>query len=1426
MFLSLYIHVRQHFYYHYSGTQEFSLSMYQTPDLTEKDAKNVCEMFAEELAESISESKYVELPPLRFMKETAKRSNITMDAVIIDVDQQDFEEYESMRNAMENVDDLKTEADIDDVSIADWNDEPVNVREYEALTCEEVFELDDDKLEIAKTKTISEETLVHQEAVLNTNTVEVKIENTETTDSLTQKQQVIKEKAAQAKNQSGEKVSKSGAGKPASHSTGTSDTIEKKDISASPIDLISGADKKTDDDLSTDSKSGAVKDPEPQDKYDAKDTMSQDNNEGEESKEFAKTASPMETELEKDDLNLTVKQKEIRQKAADAKQRSQSANVGDADSKTIDNDSTNTNIIEKANTTEVKDITIQKTDSNEESLQKSESINKLDDKNIEGSIDENKSLQQTESTQEKEKLTLTPKQKKIKKKAADAKMKAQNNDPDNATKNSDTDITNADIVLKAAKEDADEIIDFTLQSLDSKEEPVEKSEETRLFDDIKPEEDIDEDSSLTVQQREIKKKAAEAKQRSKKTIDTDNSNIVAVKENNDEIIDFTLQKRRDSYEEALSTQPIDAEAKQTAVSIESKDSKATESQESVKYEIVEKKVEETSSATQTPKQKKKKMDKHKNKHPDSKDEKDHTEPESKTYVLEACIKNATEMLLCIDANIGRTVVPENKNDEKEVESTENKADTDNERHPCDQKDKLGEMTAEEKPLPDTDSDEKTNTLPFEKSIIEKDVINDDVSVIDASKEIVQVTEESTGKSESEIDTENLTVKQKEIKKRALDAKKRNQETVDIGDETKPLADIEVIGIITDVDHQSQENENKNVIAYEIKPLADIEVIGIITDVDQHSQENENKNVIEDEKNSLADIEVIGIITDVDQPSQENENITDIGDKSIMPEESKDVMPLESINVNKENNVVETQQSIIKDNDKDIESTENVSDCLTKKQKDIKEKAAKAKQSTIDTTDLTSEQQTLGIVECAAIPVGAKSVDELDKKANKISSIAETKPLDSEDTSKLEIKPPADIEIIGIITDVDQMSQETENTIFIGDKCIMLEESKDVMPLESINVNKENNVVETQQSIIKDNDKDIESTENVSDCLTKKQKDIKEKAAKAKQSTIDTIDLTSGQQTLDIVEGIPVPVHVESVESDKKAKKISSVTEMESLDSEITPNLEIKPLADSLTKKEKVDVESISPCDIEESEKDETEEKKQEDCDESFDLKKVAKVGQLTVDTTDSTSEHQTLQIDEGIAVSINVESVDEPDQKATKVFSVTEKEAVDSNNTPELETKPFADHARKNAKDVPVEISDIDISKELKPIFEMTQVPEYNMGEVIERTKKTSRQESVVDSESLPDIETFNKDDSLIKDGLENKDVLDDEDLEFDEKYMNRRASSYDNAIAGMDPDLLEELGLGPDKEDTVENIEKEVRRSSRRSSSYEETLAGMDPER
>ena len=190
------------------GNQEVTLSLYQTPDLSEKDAKNICEMFAEELAESINESKYVELPPLRFTKETAKASNINMEAVIIDVDQEGLEEYESMKRALEGVDDLKTEADIDEVS--EWNEEVPNIMEYEALTCEEVFEYD-------------------QEGVTNANITTESETLQGLTESNVKKQKVfspapesIKEKSiseSQDATPKNKAKSKKGGSKPASHAT-------------------------------------------------------------------------------------------------------------------------------------------------------------------------------------------------------------------------------------------------------------------------------------------------------------------------------------------------------------------------------------------------------------------------------------------------------------------------------------------------------------------------------------------------------------------------------------------------------------------------------------------------------------------------------------------------------------------------------------------------------------------------------------------------------------------------------------------------------------------------------------------------------------------------------------------------------------------------------------------------------------------------------------------------------------------------------------------------------------------------------------------------------------------------------------------------------------------------------------------------------
>ena len=69
-----------------------------------------------------------------------------MEAIIVDIDQQDLEEYESMKKELENVDDLQTECDIDE-DIAEWNDVPVEGTEFETKICEEMIEYDEAKIE-------------------------------------------------------------------------------------------------------------------------------------------------------------------------------------------------------------------------------------------------------------------------------------------------------------------------------------------------------------------------------------------------------------------------------------------------------------------------------------------------------------------------------------------------------------------------------------------------------------------------------------------------------------------------------------------------------------------------------------------------------------------------------------------------------------------------------------------------------------------------------------------------------------------------------------------------------------------------------------------------------------------------------------------------------------------------------------------------------------------------------------------------------------------------------------------------------------------------------------------------------------------------------------------------------------------------------
>lgn len=90
--------------------KEVSVSLYETPDLTEEEALQIVEMYADQLSENVTEHNVVELPPLRFVKETSTSGNLLMEAIIIDVSPEYFASPEE---------DLRTEADVEDISIAD-----------------------------------------------------------------------------------------------------------------------------------------------------------------------------------------------------------------------------------------------------------------------------------------------------------------------------------------------------------------------------------------------------------------------------------------------------------------------------------------------------------------------------------------------------------------------------------------------------------------------------------------------------------------------------------------------------------------------------------------------------------------------------------------------------------------------------------------------------------------------------------------------------------------------------------------------------------------------------------------------------------------------------------------------------------------------------------------------------------------------------------------------------------------------------------------------------------------------------------------------------------------------------------------------------------------------------------------------------------
>ncbi|KAF7398367.1 hypothetical protein HZH66_006264 [Vespula vulgaris] len=107
--------------------KEVSVSLYETPDLTEEEALQIVEMYADQLSEHVTEHNVIELPPMRFVKESSTSGNLLMEAVVIDVSPDYFV-------SAEDGDDLRTEADFEDVSIMDDQTRVFSSPEDESLS--------------------------------------------------------------------------------------------------------------------------------------------------------------------------------------------------------------------------------------------------------------------------------------------------------------------------------------------------------------------------------------------------------------------------------------------------------------------------------------------------------------------------------------------------------------------------------------------------------------------------------------------------------------------------------------------------------------------------------------------------------------------------------------------------------------------------------------------------------------------------------------------------------------------------------------------------------------------------------------------------------------------------------------------------------------------------------------------------------------------------------------------------------------------------------------------------------------------------------------------------------------------------------------------------------------------------------------------
>uniref|UniRef100_A0A1I8P0I4 Ig-like domain-containing protein n=1 Tax=Stomoxys calcitrans TaxID=35570 RepID=A0A1I8P0I4_STOCA len=113
--------------------KEVSVSLYETPDLTEDEAIKIVEMYADQISEHVTEHNVVELPPLRFVKETSQSGKLLMEAVVIDISPEYFEHDE----------DLRTEAGMDDISLNEITIHGSSVKDDKEDMAERMKDADD-----------------------------------------------------------------------------------------------------------------------------------------------------------------------------------------------------------------------------------------------------------------------------------------------------------------------------------------------------------------------------------------------------------------------------------------------------------------------------------------------------------------------------------------------------------------------------------------------------------------------------------------------------------------------------------------------------------------------------------------------------------------------------------------------------------------------------------------------------------------------------------------------------------------------------------------------------------------------------------------------------------------------------------------------------------------------------------------------------------------------------------------------------------------------------------------------------------------------------------------------------------------------------------------------------------------------------------